>query len=239
MKKYFLHNGIESSGPFGLEELKAKKITRATPVWHEGLENWKTAGEIPALETIFAVVPPPINTEPTVYPKTKSEKKTTPRKILGLSKTTFYVVFGILLLLVFTTVFNLFQENRSDELEIKNHKTEIGNYQYEQQQKEIEDQKIQLVIQQKIEEERITNEKKKTINDRLIEIQSLIETNSNKLEEAKNKLEDTKGFKILRTATEKNEQINLLQIDIDSFENEIDKLNKEANVLKLELEKIH
>lgn len=238
MKKYFLHNSIESSGPFDLEELKAKNITRATPVWHEGLENWKTAGEIPALETIFTVVPPPIKPEPTIYPKTKLEKKRESRKILGLSKTTFYVVFGILLLLVFTTVFNLFQENRSDELEIKNHKTEVGNYQYEQQQKEIEDQKIQLVIQQKIEAERIAAEKKKNFNNRLIEIQSLIETNSNNLEEAKNKLEDTKGFKLLRTATEKNDQISLIQNNIDSYKNEIDKLNKEANVLKLELEKI-
>jgi len=46
MKKYFLHNGTESSGPFNFEELIAKKITKKTPVWFEGMENWKYAGEI-------------------------------------------------------------------------------------------------------------------------------------------------------------------------------------------------
>ena len=29
MKKYYLHNGTESSGPFDTEELKVKKITKA------------------------------------------------------------------------------------------------------------------------------------------------------------------------------------------------------------------
>ena len=29
MKKYYLHNGTESSGPFDIEELKAKNITKA------------------------------------------------------------------------------------------------------------------------------------------------------------------------------------------------------------------
>ena len=43
MKKYFLHTGTENSGPFDLDELKAKSITKTTPVWFEGMENWKYA----------------------------------------------------------------------------------------------------------------------------------------------------------------------------------------------------
>ena len=74
MKKYFLHNGTESSGPFDLEELKAKRITKTSPVWFEGMENWKTAGEIPELKTIFVLVPPPFPDVLAVSQKPKSEK---------------------------------------------------------------------------------------------------------------------------------------------------------------------
>lgn len=237
MKKYFLHNGTESSGPFDYEELKAKKITRETPVWHEGLENWKTAGEIQALETIFVAVPPPINPVKK-YSTPITEKKVTNKRILGLSKNTFIVLSAILVLSIFTIVFNTLQENRSDELEIKNHKTEVGNYQYEQQQKEIEDQKNQQELQEKIEAERISNQRKQTINNRLLEIETLLETNLNNLDDAQNKLEDAKGFKLLRTAGERNDQINALQNNIDLYTIEIDKLKKESSFLKLELEKI-
>ena len=237
MKKYFLHNGTESSGPFDYEELKAKKITRETPVWHEGLENWKTAGEIKALEGIFEVVPPPFNPLKN-YSKSKIEKKVNNKRILGLSKNTFIVVTAILFLSVFTIVFNTLQENRSDELEIKNHKTEVGNYRYLQEQKEIEEQKTQLALQEQLEAERAVKERKETINNRLLEIETLLETNMNNLDEAKNKLEDANGFKLLRTAGERNDQINALQNNIDLYTIEIDKLKKESSLLKLELEKI-
>lgn len=238
MKKYFLHNGTESSGPFDLEELKAKKITRATPVWHEGLDNWKTAGDIEALEILFMVLPPPIKTETIFPPKPILEQKKDAQTVLGLSKNTFFVVLSLTVLIIFTGFFNAFQEKRSQELEIKNHKTEIGNYQYEQQQKEIEEQKIQAAIQETIEADRLAAERKETINKRLIEIQSLLEVNSNNLEEAKKKLENANGFKILRTASERNQQITSLQNDIALFTNEIDKLKKESSLLQLELEKI-
>ncbi|WP_310377673.1 GYF domain-containing protein [Flavobacterium sp.] len=236
MKKYFLHDGTQSSGPFDLEELKAKKITKSTPVWHEGLEKWKTAGEILALETIFVVVPPAFDTVPNST--IKLEKKGKKKRILGLSKNTFFVVLGVLVVSIFTIVSNVFQENRSDEFEIRNHKTEVGNYQYLQQQKEIEEQKTQLALQEQLEAERASKERKETINNRLLEIQTLLETNLNKLNDAKTKLEDANGFKILRTSEERNEQISALENDIDLFTTEIEKLKKESSLLKLELEKI-
>ncbi len=33
MKKYYLHNGQESIGPFTKEQLKEQKITKDTSVW--------------------------------------------------------------------------------------------------------------------------------------------------------------------------------------------------------------
>jgi hypothetical protein len=38
MNTYYLHDGTVLSGPFTLDELKAKKITKTTSVWCEGME---------------------------------------------------------------------------------------------------------------------------------------------------------------------------------------------------------
>jgi hypothetical protein len=39
MNTYYLHDGTVLSGPFTLDELKAKKITKTTSVWCEGMED--------------------------------------------------------------------------------------------------------------------------------------------------------------------------------------------------------
>ena len=241
MKKYFLHNGTESSGPFDFEELKAKKITKASPVWFEGIENWKTAGEIPELRTIFVVIPPPIPTFSAVPPKPKLEKieeEKAERKIFGLSKKTFFIVLAGLVLIIGITVLNTLEDNRSRELDLRNHKTEIENHQYDLQQKEKSEQEILVVEAEKAEAERISKERKQTVTNRILEIKNLLTTNSTNLESAKKKLEDTSSFKLLRSATEKNEQISLLQKEISDYNTEKDKLEKESEELKLELDKI-
>lgn len=238
MKKYYLHNGTESSGPFDIEELKAKNITKASPVWFEGMQHWKTAGEIPELTQLFIAVPPPISVFSAPSPTPKEEKEEEERKILGLSRNTFFIVCGILVLTTATVVFNNIQENRSRELRIKNHKTEVENYQLELKQKELEEEKIQAVIQEKIETERMAREKKQSDNNRLSEIEKLLVDYQNNLDATEKKLKDASGFKLLRTAAEKKEQMDLLQKNIDSFKNEMSQLKNESDQLKLELEKI-
>jgi hypothetical protein len=242
MKKYFLHDGTESSGPFDLEELKAKRITKNSPIWFEGMENWKTAGEIPELKTVFVVVPPPISNFNVVPPKLKSEKleKKVEREpmILGMPKKTFFIVLGGLVVLTIITILNTLEDNRSQELELQNHKTEVENHQYELQQKEINEQKILLEEQKKAEADRILKERKQTVTNRILEIQNLIPTNEENIEIAKNKLKDVSSFKFLRTAGERNEQISLLQKEISDYEIENSNLNKELEKLKLELEKL-
>ncbi|MEO7924623.1 MAG: DUF4339 domain-containing protein [Chitinophagaceae bacterium] len=54
MKKYFLNDGGSQQGPFDLEELRAKNITAATPIWYEGLAGWTTAGKVEELKEFFA-----------------------------------------------------------------------------------------------------------------------------------------------------------------------------------------
>ena len=238
MKKYFLHTNNETIGPFDIEELKALKITKATPVWFEGMQHWKTAGEIPELTRLFIAIPPPISSFSSALPTPKEEKIADERKILGLSKNTFLIVFGILALTAATLVFNNIQENRSRELKLKNHKTEVENYQLELKQKELEEQKIEAAIQEKIDADRREREKKQSSSNRLLEIENLLVNYQNNLDENEKKLNNTSGFKLLRTAAEKKEQMDLLQKNIDSFKNEISRLKNESDQLKLELEKI-
>jgi len=63
MKKYFYTDGTNYFGPFTLEELREKNITRDTKVWFQELDEWKPAGTIPELADIFKFVPPPIENQ--------------------------------------------------------------------------------------------------------------------------------------------------------------------------------
>lgn len=238
MKKYYLHNGTESSGPFDIEELKAKKTTKTTPVWFEGMEHWKTAGEIPELNHLFVVNPPVFS--PLTFPEseTKAEPEKAVRKILGLSKNTFFITCAAIVALAGISVLKTIQENRSRELRIKNHKTEVENYQLELKQNALEEEKIQAIIQEKIEADRMAREQKQNATNRLSEIKLLLVDYQKSLDESEKKLKNTSGFKLLRTQAEKNEQMDLLQKNIDSFKNEISQLKMESDQLKLELEKL-
>jgi len=53
MKKYFTHNGTEQSGPFTIEELKALNLTRNTPIWYEGLDEWTTMADVDELQVLL------------------------------------------------------------------------------------------------------------------------------------------------------------------------------------------
>ncbi len=238
MKKYFLHDGTEPSGPFDFKELKAKKITKKTPVWFEGMDNWKYAGEVAELSPLFILLPPPIASFEAASPPVQAERTVRTRKILGLSKNTFWIGSAILLLLVFTYFFNTLQENRDRELKQKNHKTEVENHQYELQQKEIENQKIIEAEVEKAAAEKMNKEKKQTFANRISEIQKTIEDYKINIEVTEKKLEKAAGFRVLRTATEKKEQMDALQNEINKSKSEIEVLQKEFNQLKLELEKI-
>ena len=53
----------QSTGPFGLgalrEQAASGALTRETFVWSEGLGEWKAAGEVDALRSVFGATPPP------------------------------------------------------------------------------------------------------------------------------------------------------------------------------------
>ncbi len=235
MKKYYLHNGTESSGPFSFDELRAMKITKTTPVWFEGMEKWKYANDIEELNELVTVTPPPFKAEEVIAPL--PPKKVTNTAFLGLSKNTFITVI-VVIVVSSTIAINIIQNNRSEELEAKNKKTEIENQQFLLQQKEIEEQKKLIEEQQLAEEERNANEKKQTTIDRISEIESEIAVVKDNLDTTKEKLSKATNFKVVRSSNEKSEELKKLKLDVESFEKELEDLEAEQNRLKLELDKI-
>jgi len=238
MKKYFLHDGTESSGPFDFEELIAKKIKPKTSVWFVRIDQWKFAGQIPELDSIFKVTPPPfqpVNENPKAQ-KVAIQKEQ--KQIFGLSRPTFFIICAAIVLLIGISYLKNLQENRSRELRIKNHKTEVENYQLELKEKEIEEQKKMQAEAEKAAAERALQDQKEAKTDRIIEIDKLIAISQSNLETLKRKLSQASGFKILRSSAEKKEELNALQLQIDSIYKDIDQLKIESNQLKLDLEKI-
>jgi len=58
MKKYYVHDGMNETGPFEYEELRLQKINETTPIWFEELIDWTPAGEIQELSSLFIRRPP-------------------------------------------------------------------------------------------------------------------------------------------------------------------------------------
>lgn len=69
MKKYFYTDGVNKFGPFTLDELKGKNISRNTKVWFEGLDNWQPAGAFSELNDLFPQTPPPVTESSYIHQK--------------------------------------------------------------------------------------------------------------------------------------------------------------------------
>ena len=238
MKKYYLHIGTITTGPFDFEELKLKDISKTTPACFEGMSKWATAGEIDELDPLFIVIPPQISDfTPPPTPKPNVEKKKKSKNIMGLPRNVFFIALTGLLILAGITALNAIQDKRTRELEILNHKTEIENYQFEKQQKELAKQKILDSIAETAALERMKQENTAFKKNRLAQLQQKIKEYQTKLAQAENKLSDASGFKLLRSTADKKEQLASLQKEIDSFSLALDKLENESYQLELDLEK--
>ncbi|MDQ3112095.1 MAG: DUF4339 domain-containing protein [Bacteroidota bacterium] len=54
MKKYFIHINGSNVGPYSFEDLRSMRIQKTTPVWYDGLGNWKDAGDVSELRALFS-----------------------------------------------------------------------------------------------------------------------------------------------------------------------------------------
>jgi hypothetical protein len=222
MKLYYLLENNESVGPFSIEELKVKNITTHTPVWCEGFDNWKTASEINALQSILIELPKPLvnNSE-----ADKQAKLT----FFGFNKKAVLIALTGLLLILFTLALMNYQSNKIIDIEKTNNETQKENYQKEldKQNQKIEAQNKVLTEKELIEQERFNNSRLKADENTYNEILSAISNCYKELENSKNELEKAKGYRLFRSEKKKIEQIN-------EAENEIEYWSRKIELLKLE-----
>ncbi|MDT8303522.1 MAG: DUF4339 domain-containing protein [Sedimentisphaerales bacterium] len=73
-KDYFFGSDNQTIGPVNLESVKEKisqgVITSQTLIWYEGMDNWKPAGQVQELSSLFksGIQPPPLPQSPTTPP---------------------------------------------------------------------------------------------------------------------------------------------------------------------------
>jgi len=103
MKKYFLHTEKGQEGPFDIEELKIKNISKETPVWFDGIEDWTEAEKVTELKTIFSSGPPPFKKKSDSFTSKNEinpiiENNQNLNKTVGIKK--YVPILGILVLLL-------------------------------------------------------------------------------------------------------------------------------------------
>ncbi|MGM9802687.1 MAG: GYF domain-containing protein [Muribaculaceae bacterium] len=62
--KFFVAINGQQQGPFEIEELRSYNLTKQTLVWTEGMPEWRPAGDVPELATLFGAPQPPFQQQP-------------------------------------------------------------------------------------------------------------------------------------------------------------------------------
>lgn len=227
MKKYFMHNGTQNTGPFSLEELKKHEITNLTPIWYEGLEEWTTAAQVEELQSLLIKVPIP--------PKsTVKQDRTTLSKVRlkGLNGKFLIVGLSVFLFLIFI-VLKLIQNERQAFIETENQKTAIDNEASKSRQKEREKTLQQEQLKDSLDEVRLKALKQETLKSKREAIENQLTSCYKKMERVKKALMDATKFKLFRSKKEKEAQILSIQETISTIEYEIFQLEKDLHYVDL------
>lgn len=120
---YFIHDGKEEAGPFSIEELKSKKISRDIHVWREGLSSWQPAGTLQELEQVF-LVPPPFfsNESPSYIPEQTQSSAFRIGKTVGMA----LVVIAIIIALFFAGGLIYDQYEQRNMTRIEKHENKLA-----------------------------------------------------------------------------------------------------------------
>jgi hypothetical protein len=213
MSKFYIHIDDQQQGPFTTDELKDLKIARETMVWFEGEEDWKKAVEIEELQEIFKSIPPPLVHKKIEDAKISSDKEKPSRKKKGLT----VVVFLILLIGAFGSYWYIIQQAKQVEM-----------------LRQIEEQKIKIQELEDIKADRLAIEQKNAAiaSQRQLEFESLYnELNQaiTNLRAAEIRLNEIQEFRLLRTPSKKQQQIQQQLDYIMAWENEVDRLKMEID----------
>jgi cell division protein FtsB len=213
MSKFYIHIDDQQQGPFTTDELKDFKIARETMVWFEGEEDWKKAVEIEELQEIIKSIPPPIVDKEIEDAKKSIDKEKPSRKKKGLT----VVVFLILLIGAFGSYWYIIQQSKQVEM-----------------LRQIEEQKIKIQELEDIKADRLAIEQKNAAiaSQKQLELESLYyELNQaiTNLRAAEIRLNEIQEFRLLRTPSKKQQQIQQQLEYIMAWENEVDRLKMEID----------
>lgn len=203
MKKYYTHDGTEQQGPFTIDELRDKKITKDSMIWFEGAEGWLQANKIDELKGLFKVMPPPFTTAKT--PPPFAEPKPTKS-----NKTTIYLVFALLAVALVGGLLYFNQQQKQKAIE-----------------RTLEEQNSKIREQERIEEQRQAEAARQKRVEQLQALKMEYDNAITSLRFANERLEQVKQFQLLRSSSEKARQIQAQLEVIRSWENEVDRLKKE------------
>ncbi len=129
MKVYYYSENEKQLGPFTIEELKTKKITKNTMVWSESMEDWQKAETIPEIKEIIKISPPPMSNNKKKPPLIKSKKEISPQNKTEKKsyKKFIFIGIGLLVIIASTLVFILQNNNiegNYDNTPVYNNQTE-------------------------------------------------------------------------------------------------------------------
>jgi hypothetical protein len=226
MQKFYIHRDDQQQGPFSKDELKDLKITRDTMVWFEGADNWIKAIEVDDLQEIFKGIPPPIQTNSPVTPPTLVNKRPKEdNKVIidnkSKKKNTSLIIVVVAVLVLGGIGTYLYTTQQAKQAEI--------HQQLEEQRVKIQEQEeieaARLVEQQRQERAANAAQKEAELENLKYERDQAI-TN---LRAARISLEEIQKFQLLRTAAEKEQQVQDELEIIRAWENEVDRLQKEID----------
>jgi hypothetical protein len=83
MKIFYLHDGNNQMGPFDIEDLKSKGISKESAIWYEGLHDWTTADKVEELDALFKLTPPPLGAKLAIPPIQNIQPKNTANNSKG------------------------------------------------------------------------------------------------------------------------------------------------------------
>lgn len=124
MKYYYYAENNQQFGPYAIDDLKLKRLKKATLIWTEGMDNWAPAETIIELKEILISEPPPLPKKniatqtATIYTKRdnsyKKEKEAT--------------FFGILIIIVETIFLFILKNNIETDFDYLNFLGKYYNY---------------------------------------------------------------------------------------------------------------
>ncbi len=222
IQNYFIHIDDIQKGPYSITELKEQNITRDTLVWFEGAESWMKANDIEDLKEIFKSIPPPLLTKAPIIPPPLSEKKTIVNTVITTEKSTnkkniiIVVIASFLLISVIGITLYVKQQAQQTEIQL----------QLEKQNAKIKEQE-QIEIARLAEEER----QKKIANaaQRQAELEGLKSEYDQaiiNLGAARINLEEVQQFHLLRSYSDKQQQIVEALSSVREWENEVNRLKR-------------